>query len=1027
MPGLRALVSSRALRVVLPIAPFFSLLVPPFLHPSAGAQTVTPGHPAPAGATPAVQKPSNSSSSQAPQAPPIATTVDEVSLDLVVRTKSGKPVLDLKPTDLAVTDDHSPVTLTGLHLVTGESQSQHLVTIVFDRLDPGPGKAARELAAKILKAIPATGYSYAVLQMDGRLRLLQAYTQDRDLIAKVIADATQHADQDPGTALTPAEKNLITESQGDSLSSDYADRERSKRLLTALEESQRILEDQHAYPSLSALLALARSQRQMTGRKLILYFAQGLNADSNSRDAVRSLVGQANQAGVTICSIDTVAMNQQIGDKMMGAMAMAGQGPGASMGAADALGAHGYGMGGGGPPIGQVMDAAHNMSSFEFDSMEDAQSPLMKLATGTGGIYIRAGGDSKHPIQELHDDLTQYYEASYTPPITEYDGRFRSIAIRPLRKKLVVRTRAGYFAVPPNDATGIRPFEVPLLHLLDAAPLPNDIAFRTAILHLGKLPDGNASSLAVQIPVAQLLVHEDANTHLSLVHAVILAQIKNAKGAVVQRFSEDIPLHETPDMLRSDTGQVITVQRHFSAEPGEYTLETAVIDRQSTKSGAQRTKFTVAPISRGPALSDIARVRNVEPLHADAEAFEPLRYQNGRIVPDLTPELPENTRALSLFFLVHPVAGITAQPDLHLEILRNHQLVARMPLELRRVSGTGGVIPYLGNIQSRAFPPGSYEVKARITQDGQTAAASTTFTVEGSIAASNAPMSGFTASSGEAETAAERAADQHLTATAALANSQFVIASPATAVPAPTADQMHDVIESARQRALAWSDTLPNFLCIELTDHSVDPDGKGNWHHKDSMVQLMRYLDHQESRTTIELNGQKSSVEAADLDFAHSVGEFGGMFQLVFDPSAKAQFTWKESDVLDGQPVQVFAFQVDRQNSGFDLTGLNNRQHAVAFHGLLYLDPATRSVRRITLSADDIPQNLQVRATTISVDYAWVSINNHDYLMPARGAVSLREGKHQAVLNEFEFRDYRRFGSQIRILTHAESKTVSKN
>jgi hypothetical protein len=46
--------------------------------------------------------------------------------------------------------------------------------------------------------------------------------------------------------------------------------------------------------------------------------------------------------------------------------------------------------------------------------------------------------------------------------------------------------------------------------------------------------------------------------------------------------------------------------------------------------------------------------------------------------------------------------------------------------------------------------------------------------------------------------------------------------------------------------------------------------------------------------------------------------------------------------------------------------------------------------------------------------------------MPARGAISLREGKHQAVLNEFEFRDYRRFGSQIRILTNAESKTLSK-
>jgi len=138
-------------------------------------------------------------------------------------------------------------------------------------------------------------------------------------------------------------------------------------------------------------------------------------------------------------------------------------------------------------------------------------------------------------------------------------------------------------------------------------------------------------------------------------------------------------------------------------------------------------------------------------------------------------------------------------------------------------------------------------------------------------------------------------------------------------------------------------------------------------------------------------------------------------------------FAWKESDVLDGQPVQVFNFQVASANSNFDLTGENNRQHAVGFHGLVYLDPATRSVRRITIDADDIPDNLLVRASSISVDYSWVSINNHDYLLPIRGAVSLREGKHQAVLNEFEFRNYRRFGSQIRILTKEESKSLPGN
>jgi hypothetical protein len=36
----------------------------------------------------------------------------------------------------------------------------------------------------------------------------------------------------------------------------------------------------------------------------------------------------------------------------------------------------------------------------------------------------------------------------------------------------------------------------------------------------------------------------------------------------------------------------------------------------------------------------------------------------------------------------------------------------------------------------------------------------------------------------------------------------------------------------------------------------------------------------------------------------------------------------------------------------------------------------------------------------------------------------MREDKHAPVLNEFEFRNYRRFGSEIRILNKAESKNL---
>jgi len=70
-----------------------------------------------------------------------------------------------------------------------------------------------------------------------------------------------------------------------------------------------------------------------------------------------------------------------------------------------------------------------NMSQLEFDSLDEVRSPLVNLATGTGGVYIRAGASLKRPLDQLHNDLTTYYEAAYTPAIKNYDGQFRPIAI----------------------------------------------------------------------------------------------------------------------------------------------------------------------------------------------------------------------------------------------------------------------------------------------------------------------------------------------------------------------------------------------------------------------------------------------------------------------------------------------------------------------------------------------------------------------------------------------------------------------
>jgi VWFA-related protein len=978
---------------------------------------------------PAQAPPGAPSGGQAPVAPvtrdssenpPLNTTVDEVSLDMAVRTKHNKPVLDLEPSQLTVTDAGSLVQLSSLRLVAADSGSNHLVTLVFDRLNPNAAKRARSVAEKILEAFPEKGFSFAVLQVNGRLRLLQPYTLDRQLVDAAIADATPATPATPSAELSPAEKTLTASVQtySDALGSEH--RAEGKLILSALEESQRILEESHGNPSLAALQAIILSDRLLTGRKFILYFSEGIGPEAH--DNLQSIVGLANRAGVTICVVDANPENPQVRSAQSAALASSVLGGGNSFGLGNLPGSSGSSSPIGQPGTGFGLAAVHNASGFQFGDVDDRASPLVPLATGTGGIYIGASGGFNHQSLQLHGDLTSWYQAAWAPPIKSYDGKFRPIAIHSLRKDIVIRARSGYFAVEPTEATGVRPFEMPLLNILAGSALPTDIAFHAGILHLGELPDGDAGELTVQVPVSQLAVREDANRHVSAVHAAVVAVIKDSKGAILQRFGQDFPLHETPDTFRADSGHGITLEKHFSADPGVYTLEVAVMDRIANKAGAQSTTFTIEPPQKGPSLSDIALVQSVEPVEEETEAFEPMRFGNGRVVPNLVTALAADTHSLSLFFLVHPIAGSQSQPGLRMQFFRNGQLIAEMPMELDKVSGTGAAIPYLGTIKGHAFAAGDYQVKALLSQDGSTASSSVSFSVEGDSAASNAPNSSLTAAgSGSAE-----GINSSLVSEASTSNSEFVITSPKDPVPAPTDAEKQAMIEGARQRALAWSDSLVNFYCYEVTDHSIDDTGTGDWKHKDTLVEMMRYVDRGESRSTVMLNGDRSSVQPDQLQFAHSAGEFGAMFQLVFNPSAKAVFTWKQSAFIDGQPVQVFAVKVARANSSFDLYDRNGHAGQAGFHGLVYLDPVTLSVRRISIDADDIAPTLLIRASSMSIDYSWVTMQDNDFLLPVRGAVSLQEARKRPVRNEFEFLGYRRFGSQSRVLTEEDMKAATK-
>ena len=265
-------------------------------------------------------------------APP--ASAQEVSLDLVVHDRKYRPVVDLKPEDLAVTDNGSPVRFTSLRLVNGNSAEDNLITVLVDPLKPIAMQSVRDAGVQLLKIVPAQGFSIAVLNVDGRLRLRQRFTSDRKVIEQALVTVSEpepqkNAPKSAGKvtdtaahedAASPTEEELISVARTGSDSSgtpvSVKDRALSRTLFSALENAGQIAQDQHMPPSLAGIMALVQSQRQLAQRRSILYFTQGRPLDSRAKDAMRSIIGEANRAGITIYVVDLKALNRSAYDKL---------------------------------------------------------------------------------------------------------------------------------------------------------------------------------------------------------------------------------------------------------------------------------------------------------------------------------------------------------------------------------------------------------------------------------------------------------------------------------------------------------------------------------------------------------------------------------------------------------------------------------------------------------------------------------------------------------------------------------------
>ncbi|HXI43701.1 MAG TPA: VWA domain-containing protein [Bryobacteraceae bacterium] len=692
--------------------------------------------------------PAQEPSKQAPAPQPvIRTAAQEVLLDVIVRDKKGRAVRDLDVKEIEVYDDGARQNVTGFRLVKGADvvgtaplgveqkpydpmRQLRLVTIIFESLDNESRRLARQAALEFLKNPLDQNVYIAVFMIDQRLYALQQFTNDRELLRKAIVRATtqQYTDFVAQSAairveLEQVQKDMEQAPAGNTPgrgnpgggNTGQAAARMAQMTLNILRYEESLTRDQQARSAIFSLLSVIKEQAALPGRKTVVYFSEGLTIPEAVIEQFRSVIGAANRAGVSVYGVDTRGLiSEAMNTSSISMLDSAAKSSARQQSVA-----------------GEAVTADQAMV---FDTLRDSihanrQQALDELSTSTGGFLIANTNDYRAPFHKLAEDIDTYYQLSYVPQIAEYDGKFRKIAVKIDRADVKVQTRSGYFALPPS-AGAVLAYEMPLLRALEAAPLPRTIPYYAAALRFEKQNEKVEYALVLELPMQDVTFTEDKEKNQYRAHVSLLTLLKNPRGEIVQRFSRDVPIVAPADKLDSFRRGHFTQTYHAELAPGRYTLESAVMDRESMKTSAKRASVVV-PVSAasGVRISNLALLRRIEPQGVLADAEDPFHFQGGRVVPTLDSSIqPAGGGELSYYMVVYPAASAADKPQLTMEFLLEGQLVAKATPELP-VADARGRIRYVASLPLSSFKPGNYELRAIVRQAGTAAEERASFSI----------------------------------------------------------------------------------------------------------------------------------------------------------------------------------------------------------------------------------------------------------------------------------------------------------
>ncbi len=257
----------------------------------------------------------------------------------------------------------------------------------------------------------------------------------------------------------------------------------------------------------------------------------------------------------------------------------------------------------------------------------------------------------------------------------------------------------------------------------------------------------------------------------------------------------------------------------------------------------------------------------------------------------------------------------------------------------------------------------------------------------------------------------------------------------------PGVRESTEVLAKAREATLTAVADMPDFVVKQMIQRADAYAGTNNFRNRDRLVVAVSYRSPDvagargaEEYRVLSVDGvQKTTPQVKnsyeEVGGTSSTGEFVTVLATIFKTENETKFETVDTDVIRGRRAVVYSFEIKRNKAPEQISVERRDSTAAGMKGKIWIDRENFRVLRLESVATEIPDDFAVRAASRAIDYDWVTIAGDKYLLPSVSDVRLtsRYGREMyETRNVIRFKDYQKYGSEVKILDDDETPPVEE-